>query len=66
MTEPVPPPKKRRGPPSRGGKTPVFSVRLSPTIVRRIEDYAKAMGITRAEAVTKLVEQALAAKPKRG
>jgi hypothetical protein len=52
---------RKRGPPATG-KTPITGVRLSADVTDRIDAWAKPQGVTRSEAIRRLVEIGLEAK----
>jgi hypothetical protein len=56
-------PKKRgRGRPRTGGRDPQVVLRMPADLIKRIEQWAKADGVGRSEAIRRLVELGLKAK----
>jgi Ribbon-helix-helix protein, copG family len=56
-------PKKRRGRPATG-KDPLVSARLPQPLIDQLDAWASKNGATRSEAIRRLVELGLKAKPK--
>jgi Ribbon-helix-helix protein, copG family len=54
---------KRRGRPATG-TDPLIGVRLPPDMIKALDAWAKAQGLTRSAALRTMIEQALAAEPK--
>jgi hypothetical protein len=57
-------PKKRRGRPATG-KDPLLSTRAPQELIKRVEQWAKADGVTRSEAIRALIELGLESKKRR-
>ena len=55
--------RKKPGPPSRGGKTPLFAFRLAPDLVARIDARADLEGVTRSAVLRSAAEKYLAELP---
>jgi Ribbon-helix-helix protein, copG family len=55
--------RKRRGRPATG-TAPLVGVRLVPALTGRIDAWAETNGVSRSEAIRRLIEQALASQSK--
>ena len=58
-------PRKKPGPPSRGGKTPLVSFRLAPDLVARLDARAEVDGTDRTAVLRAAAEKYLAETPQK-